>query len=191
MLGHSYDRPVPRTRMATTTSSLFDRLRDPDPAAAWERVVDLYSPYIPRWVARVPGVGAADADDLTQQVMVVLVKRLPGFVREPDGSFRAWLREITVNEVRNWKRTRRRKPATPADPADGFLAALADPASDLSAQWDRDHHRHVFDKLLAAIRPDFAAVSWEAFRLTAIEDRSAKEAAEKTGLSENAVLKTK
>jgi len=84
-----------------------------------------------------------------------------------------------------------RRPAIGFDPTDQFLSQLEDPASELSVQWDRDHDRHVFDRLLAATRVGCEPATWEAFRLFAIEGRPAFEVAARTGLTENAVMLAK
>jgi RNA polymerase sigma-70 factor (ECF subfamily) len=98
---------------------------------------------------------------------------------------------VTVNRVRSWRQSRARWPAAGFDPTDQFLTQLEDPASDLSVQWDRDHDRHVFDKLLAVARVGCEPATWEAFQLFAIEGRPAAEVAARTGLTENAVVLAK
>ena len=181
----------PGFAVATTSASLLERLRRPDPVATdWLRLHDLYAPLIRRWVARTPGVGS-DADDLCQEVLAVLVAELPRFERRRDGSFRAWLRLVTVHRVRGWRRARARRPAVACDPAEAFLSQLADPAGDLARQWDRDHDRHVVDRLLALVRPDFTAPTWAAFEGLALEARPAAAVAAGLGLSVDAVLQAK
>ncbi len=98
---------------------------------------------------------------------------------------------VTANRVRTWRRTHARQPAVGFDPADEFLSQLEDPHSELSRRWDEEHDRHVFEKLLAAVEGDFDPKTWRAFRLFALEDRKAAEAAAELGISENAVLLAK
>jgi RNA polymerase sigma-70 factor, ECF subfamily len=173
-----------------TSASLLERLRTAGPGAAdWRRLYDLYLPLIRAWLAQA-GL-ATDADDLAQEVLVVVVRELPTFRRQRDGSFRTWLRRVTVNRVRSWRQARARRPVAGFDPTDQFLAQLEDPASELSVQWDQDHDRHVFDKLLAAVRTGCEPATWEAFQLFAIEGRPAAEVAARTGLTENAVMLAK
>ena len=175
----------------TTSASLLDRLCHTTPADAdWVRLDDLYRPLIRTWLARTPGL-TSEIDDLTQEVFVVIVRELPRFRRQRDGSFRAWLRQVTVNQVRAWRRTRRPLPLDDLRVVDGYLSQLEDPASPLSQQWDREHDQHVFNRLLAAARPDFTPSTWEAFRLFALGEGTAAEVAEQTGLSVNAVIVAK
>ncbi len=179
--------------MMPTSLSLLDRLRQagsghPD----WRKLDELYRPLVRSWLSRVPGLGT-EVDDLTQEVLLVLLRHLPRFERRRDGAFRAWLRQIAVNRVRGWLRDRRRRPLPlpAADDANAFLDRLADPDGDLSRQWDDDHDRHVFGKLLALVRPDFQPLSWEAFSRFALDGRPAAEVADELGMSEDAVLKAK
>ena len=145
---------------------------------------------IQRWLARVPGLGD-EADDLAQEVFLVVVRELPRFERRREGSFRAWLRQVTVNRARSHWRRRRRMPAVGLDPADGFLDRLEAPDSDLAREWDQDHDRHVVERLLAVVQPDFQPTTWEAFRRFAVDGMPAARVAEELGLTENAVLLAK
>ena len=177
--------------MIPTSVSLLDRLKAAGPHASdWDRLQGIYLPLIRRWLGRVPGLGA-EADDLAQEVFVVVIREIPRFERRREGSFRAWLRQVTVNKVRNHRRRRQRRPAAGLDPALGFLDSLADPGGELAHEWDIDHDRHVFQKLLAIVRPDFNSTTWQAFHRFAVDGVPATLAAEETGLSVNAVLQAK
>ena len=177
--------------MNSTSVSLLDRLKAARPDASdWNRLQGIYLPLISRWLGRVPGLGA-EADDLAQEVFVVVIRELPRFERGREGSFRAWLRQVTVNRVRTHRRKGRKRPVAGIDPADGFLDSLADPNGDLAREWDADHDRHVFQKLLAIVQPDFSATTWEAFRRFAVDGLPAARVAEEMKLSVNAVIQAK
>lgn len=197
--GRPAPRPAPRRdpeppggpAVQPTSVSLLERLRaarpgDPD----WARLEGVYTPLIRAWLGRIPGL-AQEADDLAQEVLAVVAREVVRFERRREGSFRAWLRRVTVNRVRTHRRQTRRRPVAGLDPAEGFLDRLADPGGDLAREWDRAHDRHVIDRLLALARPDFAPATWEAFRLFALEGRPAAEVGRELGLSENAVLQAK
>jgi RNA polymerase sigma-70 factor (ECF subfamily) len=174
--------------MATTSPTLLHKARDPADADAWYRLTRLYTPLLLDWAARL-GVRPADADDMVQEVLVVAARELPRFRYDPTrGSFRGWLRTVLANRVRHHRRSLAgsRDAAVGGDP-DDRLAGLADGRDDLADEWDREHDRYVVGQLLAAIRPDFEPATWEAFRLTAVEGRSAAEAAVALGVSVNAV----
>jgi RNA polymerase sigma-70 factor, ECF subfamily len=100
---------------------------------------------------------------------VVVVRELPRFERRREGSFRPWLRQVTVNQARSHCRRRRRRPAVGLDAAVGFLDRLEAPNGELAREWDRDHDHHVFERLLAIIQPEFQPTTWEAFRRFALD----------------------
>jgi RNA polymerase sigma-70 factor (ECF subfamily) len=170
---------------------LLDRLKVAGPEASdWNRLQGIYLPLIRSWLSRVPGLGDETAD-LAQEVLVVVFREIPRFERQREGSFRAWLRKVTVHKVLNYGRQRQRRPAVGLDPADGFLERLSDPNGDLAREWDRDHDRHVVENLLAVVQFDFSPTTWEAFRRFALDGVPAVRVAEELGLSENAVILAK
>jgi RNA polymerase sigma-70 factor (ECF subfamily) len=176
--------------VSLTSSSLLERLRGAPPDASdWGRLHDIYLPLIRSWLLRVPGLDD-EADDLAQEVLVVLVRELPRFERRRDGAFRAWLRQITLNRIRAFRKARRKRPLVGQD-FDAMLAQLEDPAGDLSRQWDRDHDRHVLHKLLALVRANFEPATWEAFTRCALDGQSAAHVAAKLRMAPARVLHAK
>jgi RNA polymerase sigma-70 factor, ECF subfamily len=174
-----------------TSLSLLDRLKAAQPDSSdWNRLQVIYLPLIQRWLGHVPGLGAESAD-LAQEVLVVLCRELPRFNRRREGSFRAWLRQVTVNRVRSYHRKRKRLPAAALDAADRFLDSLADPNNDLAREWNQEHDKHVVQKLLALVQPEVSAATWAAFQRFAVDGIPAARVAQELGLSENAVILAK
>jgi RNA polymerase sigma-70 factor, ECF subfamily len=185
--------PSWRTCVNPTSLSLLDRLKVARPESSdWNRLQGVYLPLIQKWLARVPGLGDESAD-LAQEVLIVVFREVPRFDRRREGSLRAWLRQITVNRVRTYRRSRRRRcrPAGGLDATDGFLDQLSDPNGDLAREWDRDHDKHVVEKLLSIVQPDFNPTTWEAFRRFGVNGEPAGRVAQELGLSENAVILAK
>ncbi len=177
--------------MNPTSLSLLDRLKIARPDGSdWRRLQEVYLPLIQRWLARVPGLGD-EASDLAQEVFLVVVRELPRFERRREGSFRAWLRRVTVNKTRSHQRRRRRTPAAGLDLAAGFLDRLEAPDGDLAREWDQDHDRHVYQRLLEIVEADFNPTTWQAFRRFALDGLTAARVGEEVGLSESAVLQAK
>ena len=177
--------------MTSTPYSLLDRLKvahhdDSD----WGRFEAVYRPLIRRWIGRIPGLGH-EVDDVSQEVLLVLIREIPQFDRRRKGSFRAWLRQVTANRVRVYRRQRHRQTAAAADQTDGFLDQMADSNSLLARQFDQDHDKHVRDTLLSTVRSDFNQATWDAFQQFAVEGRPAAEVARELGLTVNAVVKAK
>jgi RNA polymerase sigma-70 factor (ECF subfamily) len=175
--------------MAETSASLLERLKDRLDSVAWQRLVDLYTPLIRSWLCR-QGVSAEDAEDLTQEVLGIVVLEVGRFRHNGRaGAFRTWLRTITVNCLRaSWRSRRLRFPATGSPDIVALLNKLEDPASDLSRRWDREHDEFVLHRLLELIEPDFRHATWRAFRRQVFDGASAETVAAEQGQTVNAVL---
>src|SRR5262245_10337500 len=139
-----------------TSKSLLDRARDRGDAASWRRLTDLYTPLIHRWVR--PYVSQpADAEDVIQEVLAAVARDLPGFrYTQAPGAFRAWLRGIAVNRLREYWRSQRTRPqASGGNDIPETLRQLEDPHSELTRAWDLEHDRHVAHSLVESIRLEF------------------------------------
>jgi RNA polymerase sigma-70 factor (ECF subfamily) len=177
--------------MNTTSLSLLERLKFARPDDLdWRKLRDLYEPLIHRWLSGVPGL-RDEADDLVQEIFVVLVREVPSFERQRQGSFRAWLRRVTVNRIRAFWKARQKRPLAGLEEADRYLSQLEDPNSDLSRQWDQEHDKHVAQRLLAIVQPDFEPNTWTAFTRFALDGLPAAEVARQLGMSESAVVQAK
>jgi len=174
--------------MSVTSATLLERLKDARDADAWGRLVDLYTPLIRGWAERL-NVRGADADDLVQEVMAVVVRRFPEFVH-PDkpGAFRGWLRAIAANCARTMWKSRKVHPAAPGGTDFGsYLARLEDPTDDFARAWEREHDLHVTRRLLDRIKGDFEERTWKIFTRFVLDGLSAEAVATETGTTPNAV----
>jgi RNA polymerase sigma-70 factor (ECF subfamily) len=171
--------------MFTTSLTLIGRLREPGDAKAWAQFVALYAPLLRAWVRPLCGQDA-DADDVIQEVLVVVVRRLPEFAHNRRmGAFRTWLKAVAANKLGDYLRADARRPAGSSDLV---LAQLEDPDSALSREWDRQHARHLVHALLQSIRHAFEPATWDAFhRVTMLGEPTAVVAAA-LGVTANAVM---
>jgi RNA polymerase sigma-70 factor (ECF subfamily) len=167
-----------------TSLGLLERLTGTPAEADWRRLDELYRPLLRAWAQRA-GLADADADDVTQEVLLPVVREVGTFDRRRPGAFRSWLRALLSNRLRTFFAARRRQPG-PAD--SDVLEQLAAPDSELSRQWDREHDRHVAVKALRLVQGDFSAATWQAFRRLVLDGASAAEVAAELGVSTNAVL---
>jgi RNA polymerase sigma-70 factor (ECF subfamily) len=174
-----------------TSASLLQRLRDCPDEASWQRLDDLYRPLICRWLRRDPTLGD-EAEDLAQEILSVLVREVSGFRRQRTGSFRRWLRTITFHRLQWFQRNRRHRPQPVGGPPEQSpLAQLADPASEMSQIWDREHDEHVIRRLLELLEQEFEADTLAAFRRVVFDEVKPAQVAVEMGKSVNAVLLAK
>ena len=166
-----------------TPQSLLDRICDGE-RDAWRILLKIYEPLLRHWL-RAAALQPADEDDLTQQILTVLVRKLTTFRHNGrEGAFRAWLRSITMLEVAEFHR--RQAALLPLHDLEK-LDALPSPADDLSRAWEVEYERHVLRGLLDLIEPDFTPSAWQVFRRIALEGIPPRTVAKEMGLTVNAV----
>jgi RNA polymerase sigma-70 factor (ECF subfamily) len=175
--------------MFATSISLLENLRQDPTESRWQRLVDLYSPLIRLWLRRYALI-EQDVDDVVQEVLAVVVGKMPEFQRKPQaGAFRRWLRTITVNCLRGfWRAERFRARSADGESFADVLDQLEDANSALSKVWDQEHDDFVAQQLLAMIQPRFEAKTWQAFQRVALEGIPVDQAAQELGLTANAVF---
>ena len=165
--------------MDNTSQSLLQQLQGKDSDdASWKRLVDLYRPLILHWL-RKNTTQQQDAEDLTQEILLVVVREVAGFVHPGHcGAFRGWLKVITINRMRTFWRSRNTQPTATGDTALlDMPAQLEDPGSDISRLWDEEHDQFVLKRLLELMESEFAPKTIQAFRRVALQGEPAKEVA--------------
>lgn len=168
--------------MTTTAISLLERLRRPGEQDAWRRFVSIYTPLIYYW-ARQAGLQQQDAADLAQEVFAHLFEKMPGFVYDPARRFRAWLRTVTLNLLRD--RQRRRGDRTIAYGEQG-LDAVAVPDG-AEALVEEDYQGYLVKRALQVMRADFTEATWQACWRHAVEGQPAADVARELGITVGAV----
>lgn len=175
----------------STSMDLLRRVRALSDGDAWVDFLQTYEPFIEGWL-RGQGLDGDQAGDVRQDVMCVLIRELPHFEHNGNaGAFRAWLRRLTVNQLRSHRRKRWGKACQASLDIDGPLAALERDDSEFARRWDREHNCFLVSYLLSKIAADFAPHTIEAFKQQVFEERSAAEVAERLQLPKATVVTAK
>jgi RNA polymerase sigma-70 factor (ECF subfamily) len=170
-----------------TSQSLIARVKDLEDAAAWAEFLGIYRPVVYR-MARRRGMQDADAQDVTQQVLVAVSQAIgdwqSGSNRSP---FRAWLVTITRNAVTKAISRPWRGAGTGSTTVMQLLNAQ--PAADLetTAEFMQESRQEALRWAADQIRPEFSLVTWRLFWETAVEGRPVAEVAAVAGRSTGAV----
>src|SRR5262245_37717007 len=177
--------------MDGTRQSLLLRAQTGE-ANAWKDLTDLHRPLIIGWLNR-QGVPARDLDDLSQDVLLSVVKHLPAFEHSGRrGAFRSWLRTLVCSRTADyWRALDAGAQASGGSGATAALEQLADPDSDLNRQWDEEHDRYVLTCLLDLVEAEFEPATRQAFRRLALDGASGADVAQELGLSAAAVYVAK
>ena len=175
--------------MNTTHPSLLEQLKhSPDQAAsrtAWNWFVKLYTPLLFYWTRRC-GLQEHDAADLVQDVFTILVKKLPTFSYDGTGSFRSWLRTVTVNKIRD----RLRQPVLSSTATQPLPDELPQ-ADDSDALETVEYRRYVVQRALQLMQAEFAPKTWRACWEHVVVGRPAAEVAGELGISVGSVYVAK
>jgi RNA polymerase sigma-70 factor (ECF subfamily) len=172
--------------MDTTPISLLQRVRQPSDPEAWRKLVELTTPLLFAWAYRA-GLRDHDANDLVQDVLAVLVEKLPTFDYDRDRSFRGWLRTVTTNKLLE---RRRRRTMETVSPDDERLSELVD--SDVPDEfWEEEYRQKLVARGLELMRAHFQPTTWKACWEHVVSGRSAAEVAAELGLTPAAVYVAK
>lgn len=175
-------------RVPETRASLILRLPTAADAEAWGEFVSIYEPFVYRF-ARRGGLQDADARELVQNVMISVGHAVGRW--KPDrqqARFRTWLFRIARNQLLDVLSKQRRTVA--AQGGSGLievLDSLTTAPETAEQQMRLEHRRELFRWAAGRVRPTVRTTTWNAFWMTAVEDRSIEAVAAHLGLTPGAV----
>lgn len=169
---------------------LLKRLgRRPADEEAWSEFARCYGKQIFNWCSRW-GLQEADALDVTQSVLLKLVRILPSFALDRSRQFDGWLLTLTRHTAFDLLLRRRKLVALPGDPFDLEPSGKATPNAGL-AKLVADDEQELLGKAIERVRPRVQPRTWQAFHLTAIEGLSGAEVAHRLTIPLASVYKAR
>jgi RNA polymerase sigma-70 factor (ECF subfamily) len=172
-----------------TGTTLFAVLEQPASGEAWSRFVERYGPTVFEWCRR-QGLQAADAEDVTQEVLGKFAKAARTFTYDrAKAGFRAWLRTVTKRALYDLVADCRRERAGLARAA-GILGS-AQAADDLERNLEQEFDRELMDQAMLLVRERVEEKTWRAFELLALEGQSGKQVGQQLELTVAAVYMAK
>ena len=147
-----------RALRVATRASLLRRLRAPQDQEAWSEFYDIYAPLLYRF-ARRRGLATADAEEIRDQCLEIVTRRMPDFDYDRDqGRFRSWLFTIAHGRIVDLQRLRRPSRLSTAE-----QQALPDhgpaPQAVWEAEWRHEHLRFAMERA----RLQVSARTWATF----------------------------
>lgn len=177
--------------VANTRISLLVRLReDPADQQAWAEFVERYGRKVFAW-CRVWKLQPADAEDVTQEVLVILSRRLRTFDYDPARSFRAWLKTVTQHAWNDWHAARQRPGGGSGDSAVRDQLEQVEARNDLLRHLETAFDQEVLEEAETRVRARVQPHTWEAFQLLAREGLTGEEVARRLGMRSGAVFVAK
>lgn len=162
----------------TRVSLLGQLRRDPTSQAVWDAFVEHYGARIYSWCRRW-NLQEADAQDVTQNVLLKLAQKMRDFEYDPARSFRAWLKTLTHHAWSDYVEARRRPGQGSGDSQVGMVLESVEAREDLLKRLEEEFDRELLEEAMACVQMRVAPQTWQAFRLTALEGLSGAEAAER------------
>jgi RNA polymerase sigma-70 factor (ECF subfamily) len=163
-----------------TSATLLARLRQsPADQEAWRRFTECYGRKIYAW-CRQWNLQEADAEDVTQNVLIKLAEKMQTFVYDPEKSFRAWLKTVTRNAWNDYW-AGRKAVAVGGSQAVEMLATV-EAREDLVRRLDDEFDRELLEQAAAQVRLRVTPRTWEAFERTAVQGQSGAEVAAALGM---------
>jgi RNA polymerase sigma-70 factor (ECF subfamily) len=181
---------MPKSPDKDTSLTLMMRVQqDPADPRAWDEFVQRYQPIIRAWCLRW-GSQASDADDVAQQVLIKLLGAMKKYHYDPAHGFRGWLKTVTRNAWLDFVGSRRRTPGQDG----GRLASVADShdaLADLEQQIEDAFEQELLELAMRRVEQRVKPTTWEAFRLTHVENLSGAEAARRLNIPASQVFVAK
>jgi RNA polymerase sigma-70 factor (ECF subfamily) len=174
-----------------TRATLIQRVKNQHDEASWDDFVKTYKNYAYAIIRRM-NISEQDADDLLQQVMVTIWKKLPQTDVDQIRRFRSWLATVTRNLVTDFirKRTREAERMEKAGKEEilSYLHSIRLPDLDYIAE--KEWKLHLTNLALKNIEPFFSGKAIEVFRLS-LQGIPSKDIAQQLNLSESSIYRLK
>jgi RNA polymerase sigma-70 factor (ECF subfamily) len=161
----------------------------PDPDA-WPEFVRRYGPLIYRW-CKSWGLQEADTEDVTQNVLTRLARRLRDFRYDAGQSFRAYLKTLAHYAWCDLLADRRQAGQGSGDSQVLHELNSLEARDDLARRLAEEYDLELLERAMQEVQGLVEAHTWEAFRLTAQEGLSGADAAARLNMTVAAVFKAR
>jgi len=188
------DEPLP------TRESLLDRLKDLGDQVSWEEFHRTYRELIYS-VARRFGLNETEANEVVQDTLLVVAKKMPGFKYDPAvDSFKGWLlkvarwRILDQLERRKGSQSLRTSAATLGEDSTrtATIERVPDPAGfDPATIWEEEWEKNLVNAALARIKRQVRPEQYEIYHLHVILERPVREVRRTLGVSAGQVYLAK
>jgi RNA polymerase sigma factor (sigma-70 family) len=172
-----------------TRITLIQRVRNQHDETSWDDFVCIYRGYVYA-IIRNMNISEHDAEDLVQQLMLNIWKKLPQTDVEQIRRFRSWLSVITKNLVTDFIRKRMRETArmekAEQEASQAYLKKIRLPDIDRIAE--KEWRLHIAHLALTNIKPLFSGNAIQVFRFS-LDGKETKDIADKLNLQEDTVYR--
>jgi RNA polymerase sigma-70 factor (ECF subfamily) len=170
-----------------TRQSLLARLKNLDDQTSWREFFDTYWRLIYD-VARRAGLTDAEAQDIVQETIIYVARKMPDFRYDPEiCSFKGWLMQTTrwriIDQIRKKQyQSHGKRIAREERLATSILERQADPASlDLETVWDEEWRKNLINAAIEKVKGRVSPALFQMFHLHVVKKYPAKQVAQRLG----------
>ena len=170
-----------QTSGSQTSATLLARLRRlPPDQSAWGEFTERYGRKIYGW-CRQWNLQEADAEDVTQTVLLKLAEKMQTFEYDSSRSFRAWLKTVTRHAWSDFWDSRGQAIASGGSLAVQLFHTV-EAREDLLQRLEGEFDRELLEEAVARVRIRVTPRTWQAYEMTALEGRSGADVAQALGM---------
>lgn len=180
-----------------TRESLLSRLKDWSDEKSWREFFEIYWRLIYNTALKA-GLSSEESQEVVQETMLTLAKRLPGFRYDPNlGSFKGFLLHTTRWRIRDqWKKQKRAVGASSLviekSSEDAVVARMADPTeTDLEAIWNDEWEKNLMAAALTRVKRQVNPKHYQLFDLAVIKEWPIEEIVKTMGVTGQQVYTAK
>lgn len=164
-----------------TSATLLNRLQHWEDTAAWKLFFERYQSLLNAWSRKSLG-NPADIDEVNQQVIWEVARRLTAFRYDSARSFRGWLRKLHYSRLLDFLKVNRRRELREVDVArirtPRLAFKLSDPTTELPAnQCGESDGRLQMNAILEAVQSRVSKRTWAIFEDIAMHGQTVADTA--------------
>lgn len=185
--------PKRTDKLMATRRTLLSRLRNWDDQDSWREFFNIYWKLIYSFALR-SGLLRTEAEEVVQETMLAVAKKLPGFHYDPKiGSFKAWLLHTTQWKVRDQLRKRQRLNRVKERFGENEVATAnaEDVTNQPNAHWDEEWNAHLLHAAIERVRHKVSTQQFQVFQLYGLDGWPASEVARQLGVNHGQIYVAK
>ena len=154
-----------------TRRSLLSRLKSWEDQESWRQFFNTYWKLLFN-VARKSGLSDAEAEDVVQETIIAVAKKIPGFTYNPAvGSFKGWLLQIVRWKVGDLVKRRQRARNREARSVENSMALeVKEQAEEFESLWEREWEQNALTAALERVKEQVSPKQFQIYDLYVIKN---------------------
>jgi len=181
-----------------TRRSLLERLKDLGDQSSWKDFFETYWKLIYS-VARKAGLSDADAQDVVQETVITVSRRINDFNYDPKkGSFKGWLKRVTNSRLCDLQRKKQYQVKGRRLPREERLkTSLVENLPDqqtaqvVDAVWDREWKAHILEIARGRVKGRLSPKQYQLYYWHVVKEVPAQKIAQRMGVKPHDVYNAK